>query len=56
MVQQQIFQANNPARWKRFKWMSRITITIFVFVLAVAVLAVLLDKNPSDVNIAFCTE
>lgn len=54
--EQQIFQASNPARWKRFKWMSRITITVFVFVFAVAVLAVLLDKNPSAVDLGNNTE
>lgn len=47
----QVFQANDPTRWKRFKWGSRIFIVLFIFAITVATLAVLLDKNPSAVDI-----
>jgi cellulose synthase/poly-beta-1,6-N-acetylglucosamine synthase-like glycosyltransferase/spore germination protein YaaH/peptidoglycan/xylan/chitin deacetylase (PgdA/CDA1 family) len=53
---QQIFQSKDPARWKRFKWTSRIFITVVLFFFIVAVLAVVLDKSPSGVKILNSSE
>ena len=51
----QIFQTNNPTRWQRLKWGSRIF--IFIFIIAIAVIAITLksvsrsnDKIPVDVR------
>ena len=43
----QIFQTNNPSRWKKIKWTGRIIFFISLFVLAVVILAVALAQNPS---------
>jgi cellulose synthase/poly-beta-1,6-N-acetylglucosamine synthase-like glycosyltransferase/peptidoglycan/xylan/chitin deacetylase (PgdA/CDA1 family)/spore germination protein YaaH len=52
---QQIFQTNNPTRWQRLKWGSRIL--LFVFVIAIVVIGITLksvskssDKIPVDVR------
>jgi poly-beta-1,6 N-acetyl-D-glucosamine synthase len=45
----QIFQTNNPSRWKKIKWTGRIIFFISLFVLAIVILAIALAKNPSTV-------
>jgi cellulose synthase/poly-beta-1,6-N-acetylglucosamine synthase-like glycosyltransferase/spore germination protein YaaH/peptidoglycan/xylan/chitin deacetylase (PgdA/CDA1 family) len=45
----QIFQTNNPSRWKRIKWTGRIIFFVSLFVLAVVILAIALAKNPSTI-------
>ena len=45
----QIFQADSPSRWKRIKWTGRIIFFITLFVLSVAVLALVLAKNPTSI-------
>ncbi len=52
---QQIFQTNNPSRWQRLKWGSRIF--FFIFIIAIVVIAITLksvsksnDKIPVDVR------
>jgi poly-beta-1,6 N-acetyl-D-glucosamine synthase len=45
----QVFQTNNPTRWKSIKWTGRIIFFISVFVLGVVILAVVLAKNPSTI-------
>ena len=46
----QVFQTNNPARWKRIKWTGRIIFFILVFLMAVLVLAIVNGSNPSLPN------
>ncbi len=43
----QIFQTNNPGRWKRVKWTFRILLFITLFILVVVVLALTNTANPS---------
>ena len=45
----QVFQTNNPSRWKRVKWTGRIMFFISLFILGVVVLAITLAKNPSTI-------
>jgi peptidoglycan-N-acetylglucosamine deacetylase len=45
----QIFQTNNPSRWKKIKWTGRIIFLVLLFVLVVVILAIALAKNPSTV-------
>ncbi len=47
----QIFQTNNPTRWKSIKWTSRIILLVFLFLLVVLVLAVINGRNPNLPNI-----
>jgi cellulose synthase/poly-beta-1,6-N-acetylglucosamine synthase-like glycosyltransferase/spore germination protein YaaH/peptidoglycan/xylan/chitin deacetylase (PgdA/CDA1 family) len=47
----QIFQTNNTARWKRFKWGGRIVAVVVLFFITTVVLAVILARNPSLPNI-----
>lgn len=42
----QIFQTNNPTRWKRIKWTSRIILLIIFFLIVVLVLAIKNGTNP----------
>jgi poly-beta-1,6 N-acetyl-D-glucosamine synthase len=47
----QIFQTNNPARWKSIKWTSRIILLIIIFLLLVFALAIRNGTNPDLPNI-----
>ncbi|MFM6925318.1 MAG: glycosyltransferase [Ferruginibacter sp.] len=47
----QVFQTNNPARWKSIKWTSRIILLVVLFLLTVLVLAVINGRNPNLPNI-----
>ena len=43
----QIFQTNNPGRWKKVKWTFRILLFISIFLIVVVALAVINGNNPS---------
>ena len=43
----QVFQTDNPTRWQRFKWSSRVLIGIFVLLLAVLITMLFIEKSPS---------
>lgn len=47
----QIFQTNNPTRWKSIKWTSRIILMLVLFLVAVLVLAIRNGTNPNLPNI-----
>ena len=47
----QVFQTNNPTRWKSIKWTSRIMLLLVLFLLVVLVLAVINGQNPDLPNI-----
>lgn len=47
----QVFQTNNPARWKSIKWTSRIILLIVLFLIAVLVIAVINGRSPNLPNI-----
>ena len=47
----QIFQTNNPVRWKSIKWSIRVLLIITLFLLVVVVLAVVNGINPNLPNI-----
>ena len=47
----QVFQTNNPTRWKRIKWTSRIALFIALFLITVLLLAVKNGTNPNLPNI-----
>ena len=47
----QIFQTNNPARWKSVKWSGRIILFILIFILAIVVLAIINGTNPNLPNL-----
>lgn len=47
----QVFQTNNPARWKSIKWTSRIILLIVFFLLTVLVIAVINGRSPNLPNI-----
>ena len=48
----QVFQADNPGRWNRFKWLSRFLIIIFVVGVVAAVVTVTSTIYPAipDLN------
>ncbi|RTL58421.1 MAG: glycosyltransferase [Sphingobacteriales bacterium] len=48
---QQIFQTDNPSRWRRLKWTFRIFLMIFLFFLVVLVFAMIRGFNPSIPNL-----
>jgi cellulose synthase/poly-beta-1,6-N-acetylglucosamine synthase-like glycosyltransferase/spore germination protein YaaH/peptidoglycan/xylan/chitin deacetylase (PgdA/CDA1 family) len=48
---QQIFQTDNPSRWRRLKWSFRILLVIFLFFLAVLAFALIRGINPSIPNL-----
>jgi cellulose synthase/poly-beta-1,6-N-acetylglucosamine synthase-like glycosyltransferase/spore germination protein YaaH/peptidoglycan/xylan/chitin deacetylase (PgdA/CDA1 family) len=50
-MDQQIFQTNNPTRWRSFKWTGRIIATIILFLIAVLVLALVRGKKPDLPNL-----
>jgi spore germination protein YaaH len=43
----QVFQTDNPTRWKSIKWTSRIILLIVLFFLAVLVLAIINEASPN---------
>ena len=47
----QVFQTNNPLRWKSIKWTSRIILLVVLFLLSVLVVAVINGRNPNLPNI-----
>jgi cellulose synthase/poly-beta-1,6-N-acetylglucosamine synthase-like glycosyltransferase/peptidoglycan/xylan/chitin deacetylase (PgdA/CDA1 family)/spore germination protein YaaH len=47
----QVFQANNPTRWKSIKWTSRILLLVLLFLLTVLVIAVINGRSPNLPNI-----
>jgi cellulose synthase/poly-beta-1,6-N-acetylglucosamine synthase-like glycosyltransferase/spore germination protein YaaH/peptidoglycan/xylan/chitin deacetylase (PgdA/CDA1 family) len=48
----QIFQTNNAARWRNFKWTFRVLLIIALFLIVVVVVALYTGVSPSPVNIA----
>ena len=48
---EQVFQTNNPARWKRFKWSGRLLLLLVMLLLIVVVLAVSYAISPGLPNI-----
>ena len=52
MDSSQIFQTDNAARWRRFKWTGRFVLFVMLFFIAVAVLAVINARNPTLPNMA----
>lgn len=48
---QQIFQTDNPSRWRRLKWSFRVLLIIFLFFLVVLVFALIRGTNPSIPNL-----
>ena len=50
-MEQQIFQTNNPTRWRSFKWTGRIIGTIILFLIAVLVLAIIRGQKPNLPNL-----
>src|ERR1700710_2516730 len=49
--QNQIFQTENPNRWKSFKWSIRVALMIFCFFLVVLTVALIRGVNPSIPNL-----
>ncbi|MFD0794786.1 glycosyltransferase [Mucilaginibacter litoreus] len=47
----QIFQADNPERWNRFKWISRILLIVFVVGVVAAVITVTSKEYPELPNL-----
>ena len=47
----QIFQTNNPIRWKSIKWSIRILLFVFLFLVVIVVLAIVNGNNPNLPNI-----
>ncbi len=47
----QVFQTNNPTRWKSIKWTSRIMLLVFLFLLTVLIVTVINAISPSLPNI-----
>ena len=48
----QVFQTNNPTRWKSIKWTSRIILLAFAFLLTVLIITIITGQNPALPNIA----
>lgn len=48
---EQVFQTNNPARWKRFKWSGRLLLLLVLLLIVVVVLAVSYAISPGLPNI-----
>lgn len=42
----QIFQTNNPTRWQRFKWGTRIIIAFIVLLFAILITMLFVEKSP----------
>lgn len=43
----QIFQTDNPSRWRRVQWSSRVLLAILVFLILILIVALARFKNPS---------
>ena len=50
-ITQQIFQTDNPSRWRRLKWTFRILLMVFLFFVLVLVLALIRGIAPSIPNL-----
>lgn len=48
---QQIFQTDNPSRWRSLQWSFRVLLIVFLFFLAVLVFALIRGFNPSIPNL-----
>jgi cellulose synthase/poly-beta-1,6-N-acetylglucosamine synthase-like glycosyltransferase/spore germination protein YaaH/peptidoglycan/xylan/chitin deacetylase (PgdA/CDA1 family) len=48
---EQVFQTNNPARWKRFKWSGRLLLLLVILLIIAVVLAVSIAASPGLPNI-----
>ncbi len=48
---EQVFQTNNPARWKRFKWSGRLLLLLVLMLIVVVVIAVSYAISPGLPNI-----
>jgi hypothetical protein len=46
MSNKQVFQADNPGRWNRFKWLSRIILIVFIFGAVAAAITVTSTEYP----------
>ncbi|CAN5832382.1 glycosyltransferase [soil metagenome] len=51
MYSPQIFQTNNPTRWKSVKWTSRVILFVAIFLLVVVVVAVINGSSPNMPNL-----
>ncbi|WP_158828791.1 glycosyltransferase [Mucilaginibacter lacusdianchii] len=51
MAGRQIFQADNPSRWNRFKWLSRILLVLLISGVVAAAITVTSTKYPSLPNL-----
>ena len=47
----QVFQTNNPIRWKSVKWTTRIILVVALFLITVVVIAVIRGTSPNLPNI-----
>jgi len=47
MSAKQVFHADSPGRWQRFKWAFRLLIFLFVLLVSVGVIALVNNYNPS---------
>ena len=47
----QVFQTNNPNRWKNLKWTGRVFISVFLFFLIVLVFALIRGSKPDVPNL-----
>jgi len=43
----QIFQTDNPSRWRRVQWSSRVLLAVLVFLILILIVALARFKNPS---------
>jgi len=50
-MSKQVFQADNPGRWNRFKWLSRILLIIFISGVVAAVVTVTSTEYPELPNL-----
>ena len=51
MSNKQVFQADTPGRWTRFKWISRVIIVVLAVSLVAAVITVTSKNYPSLPNL-----
>ncbi|MBK0378071.1 glycosyltransferase [Mucilaginibacter segetis] len=51
MSDKQVFQADNPGRWNRFKWISRILLVVFIVGVIAAVVTITSTEYPTLPNL-----
>src|SRR5258708_32377769 len=51
MANKQVFQTDTPGRWIRFKWLSRVLITVLVCSVLAAIITVTSKQYPSLPNL-----